>query len=186
MYILIAVVSFTIVLVIYYNNKLVSRKNQVENAFGTVDAMLKKRYDLIPNLVDSVKSYMVHEKDVLLQLTDLRAKAIANNLTGDQKVKLNNEITTCLDKIVFSAENYPDLKAGENFIQLQMAWNDVEENIAASRRFYNSAVTDYNDTVEKFPTNYLAKALSYSRKSVFEISSGERKNLNAKELFAKS
>lgn len=174
-----------LIFIAFSYNSVVSRKNQVENAFGSIDAMLKKRYNLIPNLVESVKAYMLYEGDTLTKITELRTRAESGKLSNEEEVSLNNELSTHMDKIKVTLENYPELKAGENFIQLQAAWNETEDNISASRRFYNSAVTDYNNVIEQFPTNIIARAISYKRKSVFEISETERKNLDAKTLFSK-
>lgn len=172
-----------LLLVILMFNMLVSRKNQVENAFGSVDVMLKKRFDLIPNLVSTVKAYMQHEQATLTKLTELRAKAVSNDISSDEKVDLSNQISNAVRGIMVSVENYPDLKASDNFMQLQGTWNETEEQISASRRFFNSAVTDYNNAVEQFPTNMFAGIMGYKRKAVFEIPEVERQNISAQALF---
>ena len=129
-------------------NSLVDKKNQVENAFGGMDVQLKKRYDLIPNLISSVKTYMRHESDTLTEITELRTKALSGGLSNDDKVDLDNKITSKLGGIMVAVENYPDLKASDNFIQLQRSLNEVEEQISASRRSYNASVTDLNNGIE--------------------------------------
>lgn len=172
-----------LLLIILMFNMLVSRKNQVENAFGSVDVMLKKRFDLIPNLVSTVKAYMQHEQETLTKLTELRTRAIAGDTQSDEKVDLSNKISAAVREIMISVENYPDLKASENFMQLQGTWNETEEQISASRRFFNSAVTDYNNAVEQFPTNMFAGMMGYKRKAVFEIPEVERQNISAQALF---
>lgn len=178
----IAVVVVLAVVIIY--NSLISKKNQVENVFGSIDAILKKRYDLIPNLVSTVKTYMQHERGTLTELTELRAKAISGGLTSDEKVDLDNKVMKSLGGIMVAVENYPDLKANQNFLQLQGSLNEVEEQISAARRAYNASVTDYNNAVEMFPTNVFASMMSYQRKKVFEIPEDQRQNVNVKGLFA--
>jgi len=166
-------------------NSLINKKNQVENAFGGMDAQLKKRYDLIPNLVSSVQTYMKHEADTLTQITDLRTKALSGDISDDQKVDLDNMITSKLGGIMVAVENYPDLKASENFNQLQRSLNEVEEQISASRRAYNATVTSYNNSVEMFPTNIIAGMMNMKHKNVFEIPDSERGNVDVGELFNK-
>ncbi len=171
-----------IILVLMYNS-LVSKKNQVENIFASVDTQLKKRYDLIPNLVATVSKYMEHEKSLLTEVTKLRAEANKPNISDEHKIALDAKVTSALGSIMIAVENYPDLKANENVMHLQRSLNEVEEQIAASRRAYNQAVTDYNNAIEMIPTNMMASAMNYRRKEVFEITKGERKNINVKELF---
>ena len=171
-----------IILILMYNS-LVSKKNQVENIFASVDTQLKKRYDLIPNLVASVSKYMDHEKSLLTEVTKLRAEASKPNISDEHKIALDAKVTSALGSIMVAVENYPDLKANENVMHLQRSLNEVEEQIAASRRAYNQAVTDYNNAIEMIPTNMMASAMNYKRKEVFEITEGERKNVNVKELF---
>ncbi len=171
-----------IVLILMYNS-LVSKKNQVENIFASVDTQLKKRYDLIPNLVATVSKYMKHEKSLLTEVTKLRAEASKPNISDEHKIALDAKVTSALGSIMVAVENYPDLKANENVMHLQRSLNEVEEQIAASRRAYNQAVTDYNNAIEMIPTNMMASIMNYKRKEVFEISKGERKNVNVKELF---
>ena len=171
-----------IILILMYNS-LVSKKNQVENIFASVDTQLKKRYDLIPNLVASVSKYMEHEKSLLTEVTKLRAEASKPNISDEHKIALDAKVTSALGSIMVAVENYPDLKANENVMHLQRSLNEVEEQIAASRRAYNQAVTDYNNAIEMIPTNMMASVMNYRRKEVFEITAGERKNVNVKELF---
>lgn len=171
-----------IILILMYNS-LVSKKNQVENIFASVDTQLKKRYDLIPNLVASVSKYMEHEKSLLTEVTKLRAEANKPNISDEHKIALDAKVTSALGSIMIAVENYPDLKANENVMHLQRSLNEVEEQIAASRRAYNQAVTDYNNAIEMIPTNMMASVMNYRRKEVFEITEGERKNVSVKELF---
>ena len=167
-------------------NTLIGKKNNVEKAFGSIDVMLKKRYDLIPNLVSSVKQYMQHEANTLTEITELRAKAVSGNLSSDEKVDLDNKITKTLGGIMVAVENYPDLKASQNFIQLQASLNEVEEQISAARRAYNASVTDYNNAVEMFPTTIFASMMNYKRKAVFAIANEqERENVKIGDMFDK-
>ena len=179
---LIVVIVVAIILVLMYNS-LVGKKNQVENIFASVDTQLKKRYDLIPNLVSSVSKYMEHEKGLLEEVTKLRSDANKPNISDEQKIALDAKLSAALGSIMIAVENYPDLKANENVMHLQRTLNEVEEQISAARRAYNQAVTDYNNALEQIPTNFMASAMAYKRKKVFEIVEDERKNVNVKELF---
>ena len=183
-YAIVIVVVLLLFLVILYNS-LVRKKNDVENSFASIDAMLKKRYDLIPNLVATVKEYMKHEKTLLTELTELRTKAVSGEITEDDRVELENKIVKNMSGIMVAVENYPDLKANQNFLQLQGSWNEVEEQISASRRAFNAAVTTYNNGVETFPSNIMAGIMSYKRRRLFEIPEKERQNVDAKNLFNK-
>lgn len=179
--IVVAVLLLLIVVGIY--NGLVGKKNQVENAFAGMDAMLKKRYDLIPNLVATVKQYAAHEEGTLTKVTELRAKAVSGGLSADERIDLDNQISKAVGGIMVAVENYPDLKANENFLQLQRSLNEVEEQISASRRSYNASVTSYNDAIEMFPSNIMANMMNYKRKAVFEIPESERANVDVGKLF---
>ena len=179
---LIILIVIIIALVLMYNS-LVAKKNQVENIFASVDTVLKKRYDLIPNLVASVSKYMDHEKGLLEEVTKLRSDANKPNISDEQKIALDAKVSTALGSIMIAVENYPDLKANENVMHLQRTLNETEEQISAARRAYNQAVTDYNNALEQIPTNFMATAMAYRRKEVFEIVEAERNNVNVKELF---
>jgi LemA protein len=164
-------------------NGLVGKRNSVENTFGGIDAQLKKRYDLIPNLIAAVKKYMQHEKSVLENITEMRSKAISGQMTSDEKVALDNQISKAIGGIMVAVENYPDLKASDNFMNLQRSLNEVESQISASRRAFNAAVTSYNNSVEMFPSNIIAGMFNFKRKQVFEITEAERQNVNVNNLF---
>ena len=172
----------TLALVLMYNT-LISRKNQVENIFGSVDAVLKKRFDLIPNLISSVQQYMTHEKELLEKITQWRSSAMKPNISDEQKIDLDNKMSGALGSIMVAVENYPDLKANENIMHLQRTLTEVEAQISAARRAYNQAVTDYNNSIEMFPTNIMANMMRFTRKAVFETTETERKNVNVKDLF---
>jgi len=185
MYILIGIVLVVIIILTIMYNGLINKKNQVENAFGGMDAQLKKRYDLIPNLISAVQVYMKHEADTLTQITELRSKAVSGQISDEEKVNIDNTITSKIGGIMVAVENYPDLKASENFNQLQRSLNEVEEQISASRRAYNAMVTLYNNGVEMFPANILAGMMKMGLKNVFEIPETQRENINVGELFNK-
>ncbi|MCK9454170.1 MAG: LemA family protein [Sulfurimonas sp.] len=179
---LIILIVIALILILMYNS-LVAKKNQVTNIFASVDTVLKKRYDLIPNLVASVNKYMEHEKSLLEEVTKLRAEANRPNISDEQKITLDAKVSSALGSIMVAVENYPELKANENVMHLQRTLNEVEEQISAARRAYNQAVTDYNNAIEMIPTNYMASLMSYKQKEVFEIVESQRKNINVKELF---
>jgi len=183
MWVVIVIVAVVLFAVIFIYNSLISKKNQVKNVFGTIDALLKKRYDLLPNLVATVKAYMQHEKDLLREITEMRAKAVSGRMSDDEQVVLDNKLSKMLGGIMVAVENYPDLKANENFMQLQRTMNELEEQISAARRAYNAAVTTYNNAVEMFPTNLAASAMGYKTKNVFEIVPEQRENVEADKLF---
>lgn len=177
------IVAVIVAFGIFYYNKLIRRKNEVENATGSISAMLKNRYDLIPNLVDTVKSYMVHETDVLNKITTMRTMALDSKTSEGDKIKLDRDIADSIKKIMISVENYPQLKASSNFLQLQESWTDIEDRISASRRFYNNAVVEYNIAIKSFPQNIISNIMGYKAKSVFEITAEEAQNIRAKDLF---
>jgi len=179
----IAIVAITLLMVVSIFNNLTNKKNQVSNAFGTIDVQLKNRYDLIPNLVATVQQYTTHEKDLLTRITELRSKAVSPDLNAEDKVNLDNQISSALSGLMVSVENYPDLKASQNFIDLQHSLNEVESQIAAARRAYNAAVTAYNNAIEMFPGNLLAGMMLLKSKQVFTATETERVNVNVKNLF---
>jgi LemA protein len=179
--VVILIAVLVIPLLIY--NSLIAKKNQVLNMFGTIDALLKKRYDLIPNLIATVKGYMQHERALLTEVTEMRAKATSETISDDQKIDLDNEVTKALSRIMLTVENYPDLKASSNFMHLQRTLTELEEQISAARRAYNAAVTDYNNAVEMFPTNLVASIVNYKRRKFFEISEKERETVDAGKAF---
>jgi LemA protein len=164
-------------------NSLVGKKNSCENAFASIDTMLKKRYDLIPNLVASVKQYMSHERGLLEEITALRAKATGGGLSSNDAVHLNNQLSKAIGGIMVAVEAYPDLKASDNMQQLQRTLNEIEEQISAARRSFNATVTDHNNAVEMFPTNIMANMMGYRRRELFAIPETERENPNVSALF---
>ncbi len=180
--ILVALGVVTLIGILMYNS-LIGKKNQVENIFASVDTVLKKRFDLIPNLVASVSQYMQHEKSTLEKVTELRAQAMKPNLSDEQKISLDAKLTSALGAITIAMEAYPDLKANENVMHLQRSLNEIEEQISAARRAYNQAVTDLNNAIEMFPTNMIAGWMNLQRRTVFEITVTERQNVDVNTLF---
>lgn len=177
-----AAVLLVLIIVGMYNS-LIRKRNEVDNAFGGMDVQLKKRYDLIPNLVATVQQYASHEKDLLEKVTQLRAKVTDRQMTSDEKVELDNQISGAMRGIMVAVENYPDLKASENFLNLQRTLNEVESQISAARRTYNAVITDYNNAIQVFPKSIIASMMGLKRKEVFVIPETERQNVNVKNLF---
>ncbi|WP_316746596.1 LemA family protein [Pedobacter gandavensis] len=164
-------------------NSLIAKKNQTDNAFSAIDVMLKKRFDLLPNLVETVKQYMQYEGDLLTKIVALRNRASTPNLSNEDKLNLDKELSQQIGGLMVNVENYPDLKASQNFINLQSTWTESEEQIAAARRTYNAAVTDYNNAIMMFPGSIIAGMMNYTPKTVLSIPETERTSLNAKDLF---
>jgi len=173
-YILLALPILLLLIGISIYNTLIRKKNQVDNAFHSIDVQLKKRYDLIPQLLETVKGYMHYEKDILENLTKLRTQTISAPVSSDQKVELDNAITAGIKSVLISVENYPDLKASQNFLNLQGALNETEEQLAASRRFYNAAVTDYHNALQTFPSSMIAGMMGLKSRSFFTIDEEQR------------
>lgn len=183
MFIFLIAIAVLGIMAVVVRNGLIGKKNQVENAFASIDTMLKKRYDLIPNLVATIKQYTSHEKNTLTEITALRAKAMSGDVSSDEKVQLNNQISKVMGGIMVAVENYPELKANESFLQLQRTLNETEEQISASRRAFNASVTDFNNAIEMFPSSIVAGMMHYTRKQLFEIPETERQNVNVGKLF---
>lgn len=162
------VLGIILIIIISIYNSLVGKRNQAENAFATIDVMLKKRYDLIPNLVTIAKQYAEHEKEVFTKVAQIRNRNY-KEMTDDEKMELDKTFNQAGERLLILAESYPDLKASENFLQLQRALNETEEQLAAARRTFNAAVTDYNNKVESFPSNLLAGLFKFKRKEVYRF-----------------
>ncbi len=181
--IIVAVILGVILIIpIAMYNTLVGKRNQVHNIFGTMDAMLKKRWDLIPNLVSTVKGYADHERQLFEKVTEARAKAQAGQLNDNQKVGLENSFMQLLGVVRATVENYPELKASDNFMHLQRTLNELEEQISAARRAYNASVTDYNNSVQMFPTNIIAGMFNFKLMTLFQIEANERENPEVKNM----
>lgn len=164
-------------------NSIIKQRNQVENALSSTDVLLKKRYDLIPNLVSSVKQYMQFEESTLSKIVSLRSSLMDKSGTDEARMKQDSELTSLLGKVMVSIENYPDLKSNTNMLHLQQSLMEIEEQISAARRSYNASVMQYNNTIETVPSNIVASFMSAKRKTSFEISTSERETVSVKELF---
>lgn len=165
--------AFTVAWIGWTFNSIVSARNQAQNAFSSIDVMLKKRFDLIPGLVDTVARYIEHESDVLEQVTQLRAEAMAGKVGPDEAAMADQQMERALAQLFATAEAYPELKANDSFQQLQRGMNEVEEQISAARRSYNASVKAYNDAVSMFPTNLFARVLGFKERSFFELPQGQ-------------
>lgn len=159
-------VIFLLIIVTY--NNLVRLKNLVNSSFSSIDVILKKRYDIIPNLVETVKAYMNYEEKVLIEVTELRAKALDNSGSINDKIKLDKDISQDVNKIFALSENYPDLKVSENFLKLQSAIIDIEDELSAARRAFNAAATEYNINIKVFPNNMFSGMFGFSEVNLFE------------------
>lgn len=162
--------------VIYIYNSLIKLKMRASNAWSQIDVQLKRRYDLIPNLVNTVKGYMKHEKGVLEEVTKARTSLMSGSM--QTKAKANNQITEALKSIFAVAENYPQLKANENFKILQEELAGTESKIAYARQFYNDTVMQLNQAIQSFPTNIFAKLFGAQQREFFETAEKERKSVN--------
>ncbi len=178
-----AVLLGLLIIYIVLYNTLIGKKNQVEYAYSGIDVQLKKRHDLIPNLVATVRQYMEHERGLLERITELRARAMTPNLSDEERAQVEGQLSFALRNLMVAVENYPVLKANENFLHLQASLNEIEEQISAARRAYNSAVTDYNNAIEMFPTNIVASTMGLKRRAVFEAEASERATPNVSQLF---
>ncbi|WP_421945640.1 LemA family protein [Pedobacter sp.] len=183
MIIALIIIAVIIFFGIFFYNSLIGKKNQVINAFSAIDVMLKKRFDLIPNLVETVKQYTNYEQSTLTKIVELRSKATSPNVSDAEKAQIDAQLSSSVKGLMVNVENYPDLKANQNFINLQTTWTESEEQIAAARRTYNSAVTDYNNAIMMFPGNMFAGMLNFHPTPVLATAEEERKNISAKELF---
>lgn len=171
--ILLVLLALVVIYLISAYNGLVRLRNNRENAFANIDVQLKQRYDLVPQLVATVKGYAEHEKGVLEQVTNARAAAMgATTING--KVEAENQFSSALAGLKVSLEAYPDLKANQNFIRLQEELADLENKLSAVRRFFNSATKELNNSVESFPTNLIAGMFGFRREPMFEIAPQDR------------
>jgi LemA protein len=178
------VIAFIFLIGVIIYNGLISKKNGVENSFSAVDVQLKQRYDLIPNLVESVKKYMKHEQTTLENITRLRSQAMNAPASTSEKLAIERGISKSIGDIMLAVENYPELKADSNFLSLQRSLNEVEAQISAARRTYNAAVTELNNGIEMFPSSIIASFMGLKRALVFTAEETERKNINVGKLFA--
>lgn len=173
----IAIILIIIFLVIYIAsvyNKLVRERNKVKDQWSQIDVQLKRRVDLIPNLVETVKGYAKHEKDTFKEVVEARNKFNSAGSVQDE-INANNQITQALNKLFALSEAYPELKANENFLSLQSDLRDVEEKISYARQFYNDTVLSYNNAVQLFPSNIVANLFGFNVMDFFKLDSEEER-----------
>lgn len=175
----IVIVAIAIVIVFFFisiYNNLVSLRMKVREGFSTIDVFLKKRYDLIPNLVETVKGYANHEKETLNQVVEARGKALSSSV--DDKLKYEGELSNALSRLLMLSENYPDLKADTQFVNLQNQLQQIESEIEKSRRYYNGVVREFNTSIQKFPNCIVASTFKFKEEIFFELESiNERENI---------
>jgi len=166
----------------------IKRKNKVKEAFSSINVQLKKRYDLIPNILTIANKFMEHERGLMEDLTKLRTEVLSvpNNYENiERKLDLDNQIKNKMQQLLVSVENYPQLKSDQTMVTAMQTYNEVEEHIAAARRFFNSAVNDLNNAVEIFPSSLFAKKLGISAQEFFKVDEAETKPINASDFFNK-
>lgn len=180
-YLIIAIAVVLILILIYISafNKLKSRRNQIENAFSSLDALFIKRNDLIPNLIATVKQYMSFEREVLEKITQLRTPS---DRSSEEYIR-DGETDKLIKQIMIQVENYPQLKASQQFTNLQYSMNECEEQIAAGRRYLSASITDYNDAVSMFPSNIVAGMNGMKKHEWQRATEEQRKNIKAEDLF---
>jgi len=176
---LIIVAGIILLIVIWMTslyNGLVRLRNRRQNAFADIDVQLRQRHDLVPQLVETVKGYSSHEKEVLSRVTEARAAAM-NATSINDKIQTEQQLTSALQGLKVSVEAYPDLKANQNFLHLQEELSDIENKLAASRRFFNGATTEYNNAVESFPGNLVARNFGFQKEMFFDLGTEGRKQM---------
>ncbi len=171
--ILIIIIAFLALWAIAIYNGLIKLKNRVDEAWSDIDVQLKRRYDLIPNLINTVKGYASHERELFEKVTEARTAAMGAQNPAD-KEKAENALSGTLKSLFAVAENYPDLKANQNFLELQRELTDTEDKIQASRRFYNGNVRDFNTKIEIFPNNIFAGILNFTKREFFQADASEK------------
>ncbi|MDP4009022.1 MAG: LemA family protein [bacterium] len=175
--ILLIVLGVVLLWLVMAYNRLVILRNRAKEGFSDIDVQLKRRYDLIPNLIEAVKGYAAHEKGVLEQVTEARTRALSAEQSGNVKDMgmAENMLAGAMKSLFAVAENYPDLKASANFVELQRELRDAEDKIQAARRFYNTTVMALNSSIESFPTNLVAGTLGFLKQDFFEIASPQER-----------
>ncbi len=166
--IIVGIIVLIVIFVISLYNRIIGLRNRRENAFADIDVQLKQRHDLIPQLLGSVKGYMKHEEGVLTRVTEARTRAMNANTIGG-KIAAESELGTALQGLRVQVEAYPDLKANQNFMHLQEEISDVENKLAASRRFFNSATREYNTAIQTFPANVIAGSFGFHTEPMFDV-----------------
>ena len=176
LYIIIAVIAVIAIYILTQYNSFIKLTNAVKEAFATMDVYLKKRWDLIPNLVETVKGYAKHESSVIEEVIKLRNNSY-DKMSSSEKIDTNQQLSAGISKIMAIAENYPDLKASQNFSDLSNQLSKTEDEIANSRKYYNAVVKNLNNKTEMFPSNIIAKMFNFKPSKMFEINAEERENV---------
>lgn len=176
LYIVIGIVILLILYILITYNSLVKSRNYVREAFSTMDVYLKKRWDLIPNLVEVVKAYAKHEQETFNKITSLRANSY-DSMSVEKKLNVNEQVTQGISKIMAISENYPELKASENFLELSRELTNIEDEIANSRKYYNGTVRIFNNRTQMFPSNIVASIFGFKQANMFEANVEEKKNV---------
>ena len=175
--IVVGILVLIVIWLVSLYNGLVRLRNRRQNAFADIDVQQRQRHDLVPQLVETVKGYAAHEKELLLKVTEARTAAMAAT-TIDGKIAAEQQLSSALQGLKVQVEAYPDLKANQNFLQLQEELSDIENKLAASRRFFNGATTEYNNAVEAFPGNLIAKNFGFKREVLFDLGEDTRKQMD--------
>lgn len=168
-------VAIIIGTILFYNS-LISKRNNVKESFSGIEVQLKRRYDLIPNIVNTVKAYAKHESSTFEAITKARTEAMQSGSTIHDKAKAENEVTNTLKSLFAISENYPDLKANQNFLNLQNELSDTEDKLSSARRFYNNSVKSLNTAIESIPTNIIASIFHFKKEEFFEIAKEEKES----------
>jgi LemA protein len=179
LWVLIGIIAILLLWFIISYNSFIRLKNRVENAWSQIDVQLKRRFDLIPNLIEAVKGYMKHEKDTLKEVTAARTEFLKAS-SPINKAKADAHLSGALKSIFAVAESYPKLKASENFMQLQEELSGTESKIAYARQFYNDSVQNWNEKIQSFPSNFIAKMFRFGPKEFFKTEGKERENVQVK------
>lgn len=180
----IGILVLLVILSIVINNQIIKKKNNVLQSFGSIEIYLKKRFDLIPNLVSTLNKYIAHESDIMLKVTALRSR-IDKSESQNEKINVSNELTNFVSGLNVNVENYPNIKADKQFVSIQMELTDLEDQISASRRAFNASVTSYNNKIEMFPASLVARFRKDVQESLLEIPKVEQVEINIEQLLNK-
>ena len=175
-YIIIAIILILLIYTFITYNNLTKLRNIVKEAFSTMDIYLKKRWDLVPNLVEIVKAYAQHEKEIFNKIAEIRATGY-QEMSTNKKININEQLTEGISKIVAIAENYPELKANQNFLELSRDLTKIEDEIANSRKYYNGSVRIFNTKIQMFPNNIVASIFGFKEANMFEANAEEKNNV---------
>ncbi len=177
-FIFIIICSIFLLTVVLMYNGLVFRRNMVTNSFSSIDVQLKKRWELIPNLVNTVKGFASHERELLEAIVKARSTAMEAKHLSEQRLKTEADLSNMLPQLMVLSENYPELSSDAHFLNLQRNLTEIESQIAAARRAYNASILNYNNSIDMFPSNIIARLGGFTRQPHFEIPEGERKVQN--------